>query len=231
VPNTFRLIGRGVYSPAEAYRLTGVPPRRIRRWTLGYYFDSRGRTIHSPPVIPTELPTVLGTPALDFADLLEIRFLNAFRESGVSWKAIRIASQRARELLGLKHPFSSRRFSTDGQTILAQFVTETGDEVMLDLVRRQYEFKHIISRYLFGQIDFDDDTPARWWPMEGSRDVVVDPRRAFGAPIVSKEGVPTRILARAVIVEGSVDRVAELYDVAPPSVEAAVKYESTRPLV
>ncbi|MGH7720939.1 MAG: DUF433 domain-containing protein, partial [Gemmatimonadaceae bacterium] len=163
------------------------------------------------------------------ADLLEVRFLNAFREYGVSWKAIRIASQRARELLGLKHPFSSRRFSTDGRTILAQFVTETGDEVMLDLVRTQYELEQIISRYLFGQIEFDDhDAPSRWWPVEGSRRIVIDPQRSFGSPVVNSEGVPTRVLARAVQVEDSFEVVASLFRVDPISVAEATEYELSR---
>jgi uncharacterized protein (DUF433 family) len=227
----FRLIGRGVYSLPEAHRLTGVPLRRLRRWTLGYEFQSKTGKRHSPPVVESEIIADLGVPAIDFADLLEVRFLNAFREHGVSWRAIRIASQRAREILGMKHPFSSRRFSTDGRVILAQFVTETGDEVLLDLVHSQYEFERIVKQHLFGEIEFDNrDAPTRWWPLDGSRRVVIDPQRAFGAPIVDGRGVPTRILARAVQVEESIEVVAELYDVDPDSVADAFKYEVSRAL-
>lgn len=230
-PN-FRLIGRGLYSLREAHLLTGVPLRRIRRWTMGYEFTSRGGARRSPPVVASDLPGELGIPALDFADLLEVRFLHAFREFGVSWKAIRIASERARQVLGLKHPFSSRRFSTDGRVILAQFVTETGDEVLLDLVHSQYELERIISRYLVGAIEFDDqDAPTRWWPLHGSRRIVIDPQRAFGAPVVDAEGVPTRILARAVQVEESVKVVADLFNVDPVSVEEAYRYEVSRALL
>lgn len=120
----FRYIGRGVYSLPEAERLTGVPRRSIRRWTTGYEWTSRGHLHYSPPVIGAELPALFGAPALDFADLLEVVFLHAFRYKGVSWKTIRIASERAREVLGAQHPFSHRRFSTDGHSILAELARE-----------------------------------------------------------------------------------------------------------
>jgi uncharacterized protein (DUF433 family) len=226
----FRFIGRGVYPLREAHRITGVPVRRIRRWLKGYSYDYRGTRAFSPPVVESELSGDLGVTAIDFADLLEVRFLNAFREHGVSWHAIRIASQRAKGLLGMKHPFSSRKFSTDGRTILADFVSETGDPVMLDLVRSQYEWERIIRRHLFGEIEFDDqDVPARWWPVEGSQRIVIDPQRVLGAPIVDVEGVPTRVLASAAIAEDSIEFVADVFRVDPISVAEAVEYELTRP--
>jgi uncharacterized protein (DUF433 family) len=232
MPTPFRFIGRGVYSVREACRLTGVPQRRIRRWTTGYHFDALGRRKFSPPVVRTDMPNALGgVAALDFADLIEVRFLNAFREYGVSWKAIRIAAERARDLLGVDHPFSSRRFSTDGRTILMEFVPDTGDDYLLDLVKTQYELEKLIRRYLLGEIEFDHrDTPSRWWPVEGNRRIVIDPQRAFGAPIINAGGVPTEVLANAVRAEESVEVVAGLFAVDAESVKDAVAFEQSRPM-
>jgi uncharacterized protein (DUF433 family) len=168
-------------------------------------------------------------PALNFVDLLEVRFLNAFREYGVSMRAIRIASIRAKDLLGLTHPFSSQRFSTDRHTILAEFVTETGDDVLLDLVRTQYELERLVARFIVGEIEFDaHGNPARWRPFPASRRIVIDPQRAFGAPIVDDAGIPTLVLARAVQVEESVDTVAKLFNVDPAAVDDAYRYEASR---
>jgi hypothetical protein len=44
--------------------------------------------------------------------------------------------------------------------------------------------------------------------------VIIDPMRAFGRPVATS-GVPTEVLDRAVTVEGSVAKVARLYDVSP----------------
>lgn len=223
----FRLIGRGVYSLRDAERFTGVPRKRIRRWTSGYRYRSGLQFVYSPPVIANATQEAIGLPALDFGDLIEVRFLNAFRSYGVSWKAIRIAAESARELLGRHHPFSSRIFKTDGRTILADVVGRGEDRFLLDLVRNQYEFERIISPLLYEGIEFGGhDEPERWWPLGAGRAVVLDPARAFGAPIAALEGVPTRVLAEAVAAEGSIPLVAELYDVAQTSVEDAVEFES-----
>ncbi len=223
---TFRLIGRGVYSLREARRLTGVPMRRLRRWTLGYEFTSTTGRRHSPPVIDSDLTGELGLPALDFADLLEVRFLNAFREYGVSMRAIRLASQAARELLGVQRPFSSRTFSTDGRVIMARLASTTDDDLLIDLVHRQYEFDQVVSQYLRGDVEFGDgDRPSRWWPLEGSRRVVIDPQRALGAPIIDVAGIPTRVIAQAFQAEGAADVVSALYGVDDAAVMDAVRYE------
>jgi uncharacterized protein (DUF433 family) len=226
----FHFIGRGVYTLREAHSLTGVPTRRIRRWTTGYYFNLRAARRFSEPVINTAVPELLGAPAIDFADLIEVRFLNAFREHGVSWNAIRIASQRAREILGTDHPFSHRSFSTDGKTILARLIRDFDDPVLLDLVRDQYEFNRMVSRYLRGEIDFGSaDTPQRWYPLgESRRHVVVDPQRALGMPIVSATGIPTQVLAEAVAAEGSEGLVSDLYRVDPLALAEALEFERSR---
>lgn len=226
----FKFIGRGVYSVPEAERLTGIPAKRIRRWTQGYEITWSGLRRRSAPIVANAIATELGgDAALDFADLIEIRFLDAFLEYGVSWKSVRTAALRAKELLNLEYPFSSRKFLTDRHTILAKLVNEVGDAMLIDLVRNQYEIEKLIQLYLVHQIDWDDQgSPARWFPLEGSRRVVIDPQRAFGAPIVTKEGVPTRILAAAVEAEKSEELVATYYGVERLSVADAVKYETLR---
>jgi len=55
--------------------------------------------------------------------------------------------------------------------------------------------------------------------------VVIDPARAFGQPIVSHAGIPTATLADAVAAEGSVAKVARLYQVEQRSVRAALRFE------
>jgi len=227
MPSEFHLIGKGVYTLAEAYRLTGVPSRRIVRWTQGYDFDYRGSLRHSPPIIASADNLVDDQPILDFLDLIEIRFLNAFREYGVGWKAIRIAGLRARELLQRTHPFSTRKFKTDGRTILAEFVAETGDRVLLDLVKHQYKFRKVIDPYLYGGLDFNEyEEPSRWWPLGRNRRIVIDPKRGFGAPIIARHGIATRVISQSYQSLQSYEAVAGWFETDTKSVYDAIEYES-----
>lgn len=222
----FRLIGRGLYSLPEAERLTGVPRGRIRRWTAGYSYRYRGERIYSPPVVAAGIESLAGAPAIDFADLLEVRFLDAFRRHGVSMPAIRLAAERAKELLGRHHPFSTKIFKTDGRTILAEIVPGVGDKVLLDLVKNQYAFEKIVAPYLYEGIEFNKlKEPERWWPLGEQRRIVLDPDRSFGAPICV-EGVPTQILVGSMRAEESAAVVSRLYQVSVDSVNDAVEFEA-----
>ena len=224
--NRNRLLGLGLYTIPEGARLTGVPGRSIRRWLLGYRYRRDDATHAQPSVWRADAPTVDGVTGLSFLDLIEVRFVHAFRQHGVSWKVIRLAAERACEEFQRTHPFVSRRFKTDGRWIVLETIEEAGERNLLDLVRNQFEFEKIVAPLLKGGLEFaDDDEVVRWFPNWPKRQVVIDPGRCFGRPIVAAGGVPTEILAKAVEVEGSARTVAKWYEVPLSAVEAAVEFE------
>lgn len=79
------------------------------------------------------MPPVEGQLALSFLDLIEVRFVDAFRSKGVPWKTIRSAAQNAMDFFGHDHPFSNERFRTDGQKIFYDMLKLTGENKMLDM--------------------------------------------------------------------------------------------------
>ena len=222
----FSTIGRGVYSLSEATVLTGLNRHRIRRWTQGYRFKYHGVTQTMPPIIGQELGAD-GLPLLSFADLIEIRFLDTFWRKGVTSKTLRIVAQRAKELLGRHHPFSTQIFRSDGRTILAEITKETGDKALLDILDKQYVFDKVIDPYLYSGLEFNElKEPTRWWPLGMQRSIVIDPHRSFGAPIVARTGVPTRILSKAVTAEQPAEFVAKWYDLRLDEVQDALEFET-----
>jgi uncharacterized protein (DUF433 family) len=223
------LLGVGVYTVPEAARLTRVSAPRIRRWLTGYTFTSRAAQRSSAPVWERQIVSSSGELVLSFRDLLEVRFVDAFRRHGVTWRVIRLAAERAAEIIEDSHPFSTRRFKTDGRSIFADILQETGEESLLDLAKSQYQLKKIVEPFLFEGLEFAEisGAPVRWWPLGLDRRVVIDPERSFGQPIVTPESVPTSILAKAVKAEeGSIEAVARWYMVHPKAVKDAVELEN-----
>ena len=220
------LLGVGIYSVPEAARLTGVSAQRIRRWLQGYEFRSAGETRRSPAVWTPDLPTIGGVLALSFRDLMEVRFVNAFLERGVSWKTLRAAEAAAAEAVQSTHPFSTKKFKTYGRTVLYEFATSSGEKRLLELVEDQYNIPAVVGPYLYSGVIFSQGRAAKWFPLPGSQRVVLDPERSFGQPIVVPESVPTNVLARAFRAEGSIERVARWFVVDPQSVQDAVEYET-----
>lgn len=220
LPN--KMLGVGLYTPGEASRYTGIPARDISRWLFGYSAGNR----QYESLWRSQLAD-LETKALGFHDLLEVRFVYAFRKHGVSLQSIRLASEHAKTMYKHPYPFTCTRFQTDGRSIFATVLNETGDESLLDLVKRQYTFRDVIRPSLYSGIEYSEDGDAeRWFPQNRNRRVVMDPNRNFGKPVLSDHGIDTSIIKQAWDAEGENTKfVASIYQVPVEAVEAAIQFE------
>jgi hypothetical protein len=219
------LIGVGLYTPAEAGRLLHVSSAKISRWLRGHHIGDA----HYEPLWTSQLDLNDGHVYLGFRDLMEVRIADKFIGYGVSPQRIRAAIRLAREVLGEDRPLSTDRFRTDGRDIFLRVVEsdEQGQERerLLNLFRKQYEFKQIIEP-LLKTIDFDDrGSPLQWWPMGKRGSIVIDPARSFGQPIDSGTSVPTAVLDAAGRQEG-VALAARIYEVPQAAVKRAMQFEA-----
>lgn len=221
-----QLTGIGLYTIPEAARLAGVRPVELRRWLRGYNSGKGDATRYHPPLWTSELSDA-AIDAVSFHDLLEVRFVKAFRNLGISLQGIRIAAANAREILSSPYPFLCKHFRTDGKTIFAEAMSESGELDLLDLRRRQYVFAGVVEPSLYAGIEFGaDERAARWYPLERSKAVVLDPNLAFGKPVVTDVALRTDILYQAWLAEGKDKRrVARLYEVPTTAIEAAIRFE------
>lgn len=217
-------LGIGYYTVAEASRLLKISPLNIRRWLGGYTYTDHGECKEMPPLWTPQLPRGEHHIELGFRDLIELRFVQAFINAGLGLKTIRHCLDFARECVKDDRPFSTHRFQTDGRTIFLEGLRQSGDAELLDLKKKQYAFKQIIER-TFKDLDIENNAVTRWRPYNGKPSIVIDPARAFGQPIAATSGVPTVTLAEAVEAEGSIARVAYLYEASPSVVRDAVQFE------
>ena len=216
------LIGLGLYTPAEAARLIKVPAAKLTRWLKGH--GSGNRTY--APLWHGQVDLHDDKLYLGFLDLVQSRMASAFIATGLSPQKVRRALVLARDLIEHDHPFATSRFRTDGRTLLLEALGEGEDDrPLVDLFKRgQYVMHKVIEPSLKG-IDFDTDIAARWWPKGRASDIVVDPARQFGQPIIESVGVPTSVLSAAAEAEGSITRAAQLFRVSPTAVQRAIDFE------
>jgi hypothetical protein len=112
--------------------------------------------------------------------------VRGFRDLHIGLPTIRACLDFAREVVEDDHPFSTRRFRSDGRRLFL----ESGDGRLIDLKVRQHVFKRIVEPS-FVDLDFDAETASRWWLLPRKRTIVLDPARSFGQPIVAEHGIPT----------------------------------------
>lgn len=219
------LVGIGLYTPAEAGRLLRIQPQKISRWLRGHQAKKKSYA----PLWTPEVNLGDGRVFLGFRDLMEIRVAAAFIDLGVSAIKVRAAVINAREIIGQDHPLSTNRFLSDGREIFLRIleIDDSGvaQERLVNLFRRQYEFKTIVEPIL-KSVDFDSaGTPFQWWPGGRKLKVVIDPARSFGQPIDLESKVPTAILSTAAAQEG-VRGAARSFDVPVASIRRAVAFEA-----
>lgn len=218
------LLSTGLYTVPEASRLTRISTGKIRRWIKGYDFRTSGSIRHSDAVWQGEIKPIDKKISLSFRDLLELRFVDAFIRAGVRWRTMRRAHTKAQDELQTTHPFCSNRMATDGKSILMRQAKEDSDEALINLLTDQKEFPRIVETFL-KELEFSGNDII-WWPLGRERQIVLDPRRNFGQPSAARSGVPTRVLARSVKTNRSVEAVSHWFEVSEGEVRDAVEFET-----
>jgi uncharacterized protein (DUF433 family) len=215
----------GFYTVREAARLLQIESTpRIRGWLSGYAH-------RAGPIIKRQYAPVGGIHEVGFLDLMEIRFVEHFRKQGISLQSLRVAAKNARRELQQEHPFatSNVKFMTDRKEVFLHTAKLTGDKFLLNLMTNQIEIYEAFEQLLAEGVDFDPQTGIanRWCPHPAEcPNVIVDPRIAFGHPVIAPRYVPTKALFGLWMAEnGNIKAVAEWFHVEEAAVTEAIKFE------
>lgn len=225
-------LNTGIYTAGDVAALLREDTRTVRRWAFGYHGSARTGRVERPPLIRTELPPAEGQRALTFVELVELLYVRAFHDLGVSWSSIREAARVAAQLFASRHPFALRQVYLDPDSVLYGAIAEAdGSEALIQLRGHgQLAFPQVVKPYL-DQLEFGvDDVASRWWPMGRRGGVLVDPRIALGAPIVEEVGIRAETLAGAWDAESpaysgkAAERVAWMNEIEPQHVHTALGF-------
>lgn len=210
-------LGVGIYSVAEAAHLLKVSASTVQRW-----LDPASGLVTRAFSDEADV--------LSFLELMELHFIQIFRQQGVSLATIRTASRKAAQRFGADYPFAVKRFDTDGKSIFATLIDERpGRVVVEDLKHGQLVFEQVM-RPFFRKLDYQDQHEIiRYWPLERQGRVVLDPAREFGKPIDAETGVPTETISDALRAGGGQDarKVADWLGIPLAAVQAAMNFEQS----
>lgn len=229
-----KLLGIGIYSRGEVGRLLNLSTGRVSSWVRGYRYmwgpKERRRRGEQPAVIKTDIPTIEGSLAISFLELVELFVVKQFRDKGIPLQTVRVAWNHAARAFKTRHPFANKRVFTDGGRIFVALREDEAAPDVLEVSSRRTPFQIIagpVFKHSLQEIEFDEHTELarRWWPQGRSVPIVLDPTVAFGAPVVVGTRVPTATLARYAETR-SVEGVADAFELASDRIEAAVRFES-----
>ncbi|MDB5822027.1 MAG: hypothetical protein JWR21_731 [Herminiimonas sp.] len=221
------LISTGIYTIQDASRLLEVSSARLRGWVGGY------RGMATAPLIKSDITTFDNKTVISFANLVEARFIATFARYGVNVRSIRFMVEEAKRVVAHPHPFSTDMiFKTDGKKIFMQAADKTGDPKLYDLKKKNFAIHDVLAaEFKKGVIYRPGGDAEAWYPRKQSEpNVILNPKMAFGQPVIEKYGVPTKALFDAFNAEdGSYESVAYWFDIAEADVKEAVRFEVSLP--
>jgi uncharacterized protein (DUF433 family) len=171
-----------VMTPFEAATHLQIPERTMRRWLR----PEDGRV----PLVHSVSPERRGWPSLPFIALVEAYVLRALRDLGLRPRAIADAAEEVRREFGTEYGLATRRIATDGIDV---FIHYLDSDELARAADRQIPIRGVVEDYL-QYVTWDSDGFAQRLTLRlydpAVAHVVIDPRFAWGAPIVEPAKVP-----------------------------------------
>ena len=205
------------YSLAEAAGYLRLPPTTLRQWVLGQKYRTSSGERRTPAVIPI---ADAGSSTLSFWNLAEAHVLAAIRrQHGVSLQSVRRALSYVAKVMHDKRPLLGRDFLTDGVSLFVDRLESYADQDagVRSLVNASKDGQLAARALLQGALDRVDRDPAglidRIFPwvkdLKEPKRVEIDPRRAFGRPLVAGTRVPAEELSERFAAGDPVEDIAQ----------------------
>lgn len=218
------------YPFAEAAHYLNLPLSTLRSWCLGQpYHDRHGKPGQFRRVIVLDGKQGEG---LSFLNLVEAHVLKAIRRAhGVSLPKVRKALNYVALELGIERPLINAKFETNGVDL---FVIQLG--ALLNVSQHgQMEITELLRAHL-DRLTWDDaGIPIKLHPFtrkhasaDSPSPVEIDPRVAFGRPVLKGKGIPTAILADRFKAGDTFSMLAGDYETSTEEIEEAIRCELDR---
>ena len=166
---------------------------------------------------------------LSYLQLVEVSFVATFRALGISLQRIRRAHDYAAQVLQSEFPFAEYRWQTEGRFMLLDLKEVEheplfGDVVILGDVYGQEAWQDLLGDR-FAEFDYEDKAGfAITWHVAGrQKEVVIDPRVAFGAPTVG--GIPTWAIKGRYVAKESIEDILTDFGVTEDQCKDALRFE------
>jgi uncharacterized protein (DUF433 family) len=212
------------YGLAEAARYLKLPPPTLRSWVAGRAYPKAKGVGHFRPLIH---PPLAAPPTLSFWNLIEAHVLRSLRiEHSVTIKAVRQALDYAERTLKMKRLLLSKDLRTDAGRLFLDKYGELIDLPASGQLAIRLAFEQHLKRVEWDEWKF----PVRLYPFVSvetplPRTIAIDPKIAFGRPIVARAGISTAAIAERIDANEPAAAVAADYELTMEEIEQAVLYE------
>ncbi len=213
------------YGIPEAAGYLGLPKSTLRSWLLGQRYRSGDVSKFFKPVIAIADPK---SKQLSFINLVEAFVLAGIRRQyEVPLPKVRKALAYVQRTFGTTRPLAEEQFQTDGLDLFVEKfgalvgASQDGQLQMREVIRERLRWVRRDPKGLPEKLILFPASSGR----KGSADVVIDPRRSFGRPVLDGLGVRTTVVYERFMAGDNIEVLARDYSVPAQAVQDAIRCE------
>lgn len=215
--NTLQL-GNGIYTTQEIAQILRLPYNKVYRWITTYWDGELGKVYEQ-----NYSWQVGNTKAVGFHTLIEFYVMTQFAEAGVKIRQVLQAHKDLSQRFNTNFPFALKNvieyITTDGNKI---YLDINGDIITLD---GSHQLNLDLIKIFFKKLDFDNEKLAsRFWPLGKDRQIVCDPHRKFGQPIIEGTSIQSEAIYRMYQTNEPIKFIASLYEITVKKVKDAIAF-------
>lgn len=211
-----------LFTIEEAARHVGLARSTLRDWTL--------REAGPAPLVHRLQAESPHAPSLPFVAVVEAHMLRGFRELGLTAGELRKSVTRLRRVLDDEYALATRRVGTDGVNLLIDMAGSIENPAWEQARDGQRVIGQVIEQYLkFVRWDSPHvhATRLKLKTYQGA-DVIIDPRFAFGQPVLERGKVRIGDILDAFWAGEGYRSIASEFGVKPGEVEAVIRSATRR---
>ena len=218
------------YAVRDVAHILNIPTSTLRSWLYGQAYTSQdGTPQHFKALIAAQHKQ--RGDALSFMELVEAHVLTSLRRQHfVRMHDIRRALEKILEQTpNANHPLAEKQFAVLGknlfieETVKLTSITRDGQQALKTLLDgslkriQRNPSGHAIVLFPFPRSFRGDASPPK--------SIVVNPRIAYGRPVLAGTRIPTAVIAERVATGETLDEVAEDYDRSAAEILEAIRWE------
>lgn len=181
-------LGEGIFLVKDVAKILHLDYEKTYRWIIGYW--GVGGLEEGIKYTFGEV----GNRAINFYSLIEFYTFFKLREKGATSTEIKKLHHELSKIHNTDYPFAiAHDFFMEGRK-KKKFIYYEYVQSLIKLDKKhQFSFKFIET--FLEKIEFDDNNLAtRFFPLQNSKNIVVDPRHQFGQPTISGTNIKTQTL-------------------------------------
>lgn len=213
-------LGSGIYTLPEAANILKIPKTKLANWVNRKFVQAL------PEFYGSEYVWVDGkNKTFPFQTLMELSVIYELSKQKLSLTKIIQAHKELGKWFNDPFPFCHKDALNNlkSDSIGLYFTIPNKDDIVSLDGKKQYNID--VVRHYFKNMDFADaKTAQRYFPLGQDRQVVVDPKRQFGAPTVLGTGIKTQTVINLHNAGETTEMIAELYDITEQQVKDVVEY-------